>query len=170
MEGELLALRLIHVLGGIFWVGSALFNALFLFPAFAQAGPAAGQVMAELARRRAFIFMPVIALLTILSGIRLMGITSGFSSDYLSTPSGRTFAIAALAAILAFVFGILVNRPVGVRVAQISASLANAAPDERQRLSAELDKFRGRLSMATTVVVILLLVAATGMAIGRYVS
>lgn len=170
MEGELVALRLIHVLGGIFWVGSALFNALFLFPAFAQAGPAAGQVMAGLARRRAFIFMPVIALLTILSGIRLMWITSGFSSDYLSTPSGRTFAIAALAAILAFVFGILVNRPVGVRVAQISASLANAAPDERQRLSAELDKLRGRLSVATTVVIILLLVAATGMAIGRYVS
>jgi uncharacterized membrane protein len=170
MQGELLALRLIHVLGGIFWVGSALFNALFLFPAFSQAGPAAGQVMAGLARRRAFIVMPVIALLTILSGIRLMWITSGFSPAYFSTPSGRTFAIAALSAILAFVFGILVNRPVGVRVGQLAASLASAPPADRERLSAELDKARGRLSMAGTIVIILLIVAAIGMAIGRYVS
>ena len=37
MQGELLVLRLVHVLGGIFWVGSALFMAIFLFPALASA-------------------------------------------------------------------------------------------------------------------------------------
>ena len=83
MEAELIVLRLIHVLGGIFWVGSALFTAIYLVPSLAQAGPAAGQVMGALQRRRLFIVLPTVAVLTVLSGIRLMQLTSdGFSAAY----------------------------------------------------------------------------------------
>ena len=169
MQGELLALRLIHVVGGIFWVGSALFTTFFLFPALTQAGPAAGQVMAGLARRRIFIILPVVALLTMLSGARLMWITSGFSGSYFSTSSGRTFGLAALAAIIAFLFGVAVNRPVGVRMGEVTAALANASPEERGRLTQELDALRRRLATASMVVIVLLLLAAAGMAVGRYV-
>ena len=41
MIAEILVLRLVHVLGGMFWVGSGLFSTFFLLPALAGAGPAA---------------------------------------------------------------------------------------------------------------------------------
>ena len=36
---ELIVLRLIHVLGGIFWIGTMLYNTFFLVPVFTAAGP-----------------------------------------------------------------------------------------------------------------------------------
>ena len=72
MSTELVVLRLVHILGGIFWLGSGLFTTFFLIPALGRAGPAAaGPVMGALQQRRLFTVLPVVALLTILSGVRL---------------------------------------------------------------------------------------------------
>ena len=54
MIAELLVLRVVRVLGAIFWLGSGLFTTLFLIPAPAQAGPAAAPVMGALQGRRLF--------------------------------------------------------------------------------------------------------------------
>ena len=95
MTGELLVLRLVHIVGGMIWVGTGVFNSFFLMPTLAQAGPAAGQVIAGLQKRRLFTFLPVVALLTILSGVRLMQITSaGFSPAWFASTPGRTYAAA----------------------------------------------------------------------------
>ena len=104
MTAELLLLRLVHILGGIFWVGSGLFTTFFLIPALGRTGPAAaGPVMGALQQRRLFTVLPTVAVLTILSGIRLLQITSaGFSGAYLATLTGRTFLWSGLAAIAAF--------------------------------------------------------------------
>ena len=72
MHVELILLRIIHVVGGVFWVGSALFNALFLFPALAQAGPAGGQIVQGIQKRGMMVTLPTVAILTMLSGIRLI--------------------------------------------------------------------------------------------------
>jgi hypothetical protein len=45
MAAEVLVLRLVHILGGIAWVGFAAFNTYFLIPSLGEAGPAAGPVM-----------------------------------------------------------------------------------------------------------------------------
>ena len=45
---ELIVLRLVHVLGGIFWVGAGLFNMVYLGPAMAAAGPAAAGSMMQI--------------------------------------------------------------------------------------------------------------------------
>src|SRR5688572_13718538 len=73
MLTELLVLRIIHILGGIFWLGSGLFTAFFLTPALGRVGPAAvGPVMSALQQRRLFTILPIVAVLTILSGVRLL--------------------------------------------------------------------------------------------------
>ena len=41
--GEMIVLRLVHVLGGIIWVGSMTYMTFFLMPAIADAGPAGGR-------------------------------------------------------------------------------------------------------------------------------
>ena len=169
MLAELLVLRLVHVVGGVFWVGSGMFTAFFLVPALAAAGPSAGQVMGELQRRRLFSILPAVALLTILSGARLLWITSGgLSEAYLASAMGRTFVGSALAALLAFVVGLLVVRPAGARAAAIGASLAATPEPERASRVAEMNASRQRAAAWGAVALALLLVAAAGMAIARH--
>src|SRR5215212_2566414 len=120
MTIELLVLRLVHVLGGIFWVGSALFMTFFLGPALATLGPNGGQVFGALQKRRLPTILFTASLLTIASGLRLMWITSGgFSGGYLATPVGRTFVAAASLAVLALLIGIVVGRPSAARAARV---------------------------------------------------
>jgi uncharacterized membrane protein len=170
MKGELLTLRLIHILGAIFWVGSMMFTTFFLAPVIRSSPAVAGQVMAGLQRRRLFIALPIVALLTIASGLRLLSIVSaGFSGSYFSTPTGRTFATSAVAATIAFVLSLLISRPGFVRIGRLGASLA-AAPDDgsRQRIESEMQRLTRRVAISNAFVVVLLLVAAAGMAVARY--
>lgn len=169
MQAELLVLRLVHVLGGIFWVGSALFMAIFLFPALASAGPAAGQVMGAMQRRRIFTVLPVVAVLTLLSGVRLMQLTSdGFSAAYFDSPSGRVFAWGGTFAIAAFVIGITIARPTGLKLARLSALGASDDPAEQLRRNAERARLQRLVMVFGIVNLVLLLLAAAAMAAARY--
>lgn len=171
MKAELLILRLVHILGGIFWVGSMTFTTFFLIPVIRSSPAVAGQVMAGLQKRRLFTFLPIVALLTIASGIRLLAIASaGFSSAYFSTSMGRVFAVSALAATVAFLLSLLISRPGFVRVGTLGASLATATDHgARQRITAEMQRLSRRVAIANAIVAGLLLFAAAGMAIARYV-
>jgi uncharacterized membrane protein len=168
---ELLVLRLVHVVGGTLWVGAMLFNVAFVMPALAEAGPAARPVMASLQRRRLFVVMPIIALLTILSGLRMMWhVSAGFSRAYFATPTGATFGLAGAAAIIAFIIGITIVRPAGVRAGVLAQSLGTVSdPAERTRLDSELKRLQQRTITGGWAVSVLLLLSAAGMAIGQYV-
>jgi hypothetical protein len=172
MSAEIVVLRLVHILGGIFWVGSGLFTSLFLMPALASSGPAAGQVMAGLQQRRLFTILPVVALLTILSGLRLMWIGSaGFASAYFASASGRTLTAGGAASIAAFALSLLVARPAAVRAARLGASLAGAPEGaDRATLAAQLDALRRRGAVSSMLAVVLLVLAAAAMAVARYLG
>ena len=144
MTAELIVLRLVHVLGGVFWAGSAIFSWLFLAPALAGVGPAAGQVMGALQRRGLFTALPVVALLTIGSGLRLMWIGSGgFGAAYFASGPGLTFALAGAAA---------------------------TDDAERARLAARLDATRRTATVAGVAGGVLLTLAVVGMGVARYVG
>lgn len=168
MQIELLILRIVHVVGGIIWVGSGVLMGLFLAPALATMGPAAGQVMGALQKRKMMTFLPIVAILTILSGARLMMIVSrGSGGAYFATNSGKAFMGAALAGVLAFLIGIVFNRPLAVRMGQIAQEMASNA-DNKDRLAAESKKLQQRAATWGFVVLALLLLAACGMAVARY--
>lgn len=170
MAAEILILRLIHILGGIFWLGGAVLMSFFLMPALASAGEAAGQVMAGLQRRRLMTAMPVAAGLTLLSGIRLMWIGSAaMNGAYFESPTGRTFAIGGILAILAFTVGMFFARPAMMRAGRIAAGLAQADPAARAGLMADAGRLRQRGARANLFAVILLIGAAAAMAVARYV-
>jgi len=172
MSSELLVLRIIHVLGGIFWVGSGLFTSFFLIPALGRLGPAgAGPVMGALQQRRLFTVLPVVAVLTILSGVRLLQIASGgFAAAYFDSRTGQTFLWSGVAAVIAFLLSLLVARPAAVRIGQLSASLATMPEAERSARSTEIERLRRRSSVSSTIATILLVGAAIGMAVARYVG
>lgn len=167
---ELILLRLVHVLGGIFWVGAGLFNLVFLGPAMAAAGPAAGPMMEVFRRRRMFVVMPTVALLTILSGLRLMMIASGnFSAAYFTTGAGRAFAFGGACAIVVFVVGLGLAMPMQKRLGTLGPLIA-AASDEstRAHLQAEAARLQGRMRVVGPVTTTLLVLAAVSMAVARY--
>ena len=171
MRAEFLVLRLVHILSGIMWVGSGVFTGIFLIPALSGSPALMGQVVAGLQRRRYFVAFPIVAMLTILSGLRLLWIRSaGFSPAYFATGMGRTFAISAVAAFVAFVLSLGVARPAAVRAGRISSVLAatQEAP-ERKRLLGQLDRARRRSAVATAFAIGFGILAASGMAIARYV-
>lgn len=170
MNAELIVLRFVHIVGGVFWVGTGLFTSLFLVPALARSGPAAGQVMGALQQLRLFTVLPVVALLTMVSGIRLMWIVSGgFSANYMDSRMGQMLMWSATAAIVAFVMSLVISRPAAVRSATLAQALGSAANDaERQRIQAELATVRKRGAVAGVAGVILAIIAAGGMAVARY--
>jgi uncharacterized membrane protein len=164
MPAELLVLRLIHILGGIVWVGSGIFNFFFLVPALGRTGPAtAGQVMGALQQRHLFTVLPLSAVLTILSGLRLWWIIGGRTMHYWQHRSGHVYLVSGVLAIVGFLLAMFVSRPAAVRM----GALARSAPsDEGGRR--ELASLQRRATVSGYVAMILLIVAAAGMAVARY--
>ena len=171
MSTELYILRLVHILGGIFWLGSGLFTTFFLMPALGRIGPAnAGPLMGALQQRRLFTVLPIVALLTILSGLRLFQIASaGFAPAYLASPTGKTFLWSGIAAVAAFLLSLLVARPAALRAGQLAASISSLPAEQRAARAAEAERVRRRSALAGVVAMILLVGAAAGMSVARYV-
>src|SRR5262244_1789495 len=102
----MLVLRFLHIISGVFWVGGSLFAARFLMPSLRAAGPAAGPVLAELAKRRVPAAMMGASLVNVASGIWMMVIVSGGAPGvWMLSPMGRTIAIGGGLAILAVIVG-----------------------------------------------------------------
>ena len=171
MHAEVVVLRLIHVLGGIIWVGGMTIMAFFVMPVLTGLGPAGGPVMAGLNQKKFPVIMPIIALLTILSGLRLLMIDSAnFAGAYLQSPVGRTFAMAGGLAILAFLFGLIVVRPIMMKSMALAPQMAAADASQKARLEQEMASLRKKGATANMIIFIMLLLAAFGMATARYMG
>lgn len=168
---EFLLLRLVHVIGGMLWVGSAVFTTLFLLPAFAASSDGPRHLMAAMQSRRVRLMMPTVATLTILSGLRLLWITSGgFDGAYFSTRSGMTFALSGAAAIIAFLLGMLVGRPAMARAGALERSVASLANDRRPEVERTIQRLRLRARRMPAIAFPLIVLSAFGMAVARYLA
>jgi uncharacterized membrane protein len=166
----IIGLRLIHILAGIFWVGTTLFFAFFLAPALGSAGPAAGPVMGGLQRRGMMTALPVSALLTLGSGVWLYQLVSGGSlAAFMRSPIGATFAGAGTVALLAFVLGMTVARPAALAAVRMNQELATITDEaERARRQDQLRALQRTNAVVSRVVAVMLIAAAAGMAVARY--
>ena len=152
----LLLARLVHIVVGVFWAGTVIFNAWLLAPALRDIGPDAGKVMGALARRGMLVILPVTGILTILSGLWLYWHASvGFDPAYMRSRPGMVYGLGMASTIIAFLVGIIVVRP-------MMAKLPTAEPAEAQ-------KIRARAGSMTLVVAVLVGVTVICMAVGRYV-
>lgn len=165
-----IVLRLVHVVGGVLWVGFAVFGAFYLFPSIAETGPEGGKVMAVLQRRGLLTVFPIVALLTVVSGLWLYVRASSMAPGFSSSPMGMTLGFGGLCALLALFIGMLVITPSMNRAAATAQQAAQAAAsDERQALLGVATRLRTRAGAASRIATLLLIVAAAAMAVGRYV-
>lgn len=166
---EMLVLRVLHVLGAVVWAGAGIFVAVFLMPAMGMAGPAGAPVMGALVKRRLFVIIPTVAVVTMLAGLRMLWITSGgYSAAYFATPSGATYAVGAACAIAAFTVFMTINHPAIGRMGQLQQQMAQTPEADRGPLMAQLNAVRGRAGKGTRASALLLTVAAICMAVARY--
>jgi|CXWL01.1.fsa_nt_gi uncharacterized membrane protein len=170
MSGELIVLRLLHVVGGVVWVGGVALMHFVVLPSMAAAGPGAGTVMAAIPRQRLFRWLPRIAVISMLAGIRLLWVASaGFTNAWFQTWSGHTYGVGALLAIVGFLVGILLSRPSAMRAGHLMGQLAGAEGESaRAALMAEIGALRGRAVRFGGLSTGLLLLATVAMAIARY--
>ncbi len=162
-------LRLIHVVIGVLWVGSAVFLAVFLIPAIRASGPAGGAVMGQLQNRKLSIWIMVMAFLTILSGLGLYAHDSAGSATWLASGPGRTFGLGAVFAIVTLVIGMSVNAPTASKLSALGASIAASGGPPSAEQAAEMQRLQVRLGKAAVAAAVLLLCAASAMAVARYV-
>ena len=152
----LLLARLIHIVVGVFWAGTVIFNAWLLAPALRDAGPEGGKVMGALAKRGLMVILPIAGILTILSGLWLYWHASlGFDPGYMRSRPGMIYGLGMTATLLAFILGVLVVRPA-------MAKLPTVDP-------AEAPKLRARAATSSAIVALLVGVTVICMAVGRYV-
>lgn len=157
-----IVLRFAHVFFGAMWVGMMAFQVLFLGPALADVGPDAAKVMAAMVKRKIPVYMPIFALITLISGFWLyQRLSGGNAGAMMKTPMVMAFGLGGAVALLAFVLGIVVMRPAMLRSIKLAESRDPAAQAEIQRL-------RARATIMGNIVTVMLLFTLTAMAVARY--
>ena len=170
MDIALILLRIVHVGCAMAWFGGAIVGGFFLSPTAQALGPVGQPFMDQLLnRQRLGVFFPIVAGLAVLSGSLLYWRDSnGLQAAWITSPSGLAFGIGGLAAIVAFVGGMILIGPstaeqVAVRK-ELSASAGEPTAAQQERL-ARADR---RMRLATRIDLPLILLAGLAMAIGRY--
>jgi uncharacterized membrane protein len=159
-------LRIVHIVGGIFWVGGTLTMAFFIAPTVGATAEAGQKFIGHLISNLKFSNrMSAAAGLTILAGFILYWIDSnGFTSDWMSSGAGRGFGIGAAFALIGFVFGLLVGRT-NKAMAQLGAQF-QGKPSASQ--ATEMQSLRKRQASLANLSAAMLIIAAVFMAIARY--
>jgi hypothetical protein len=126
-------LRLIHILAGIFWAGTAFLVAGFLVPTARARGREGGLFLQHLMlQRRLSDFLGVAMLLTVLSGVGMyIRLAVASHGTWPRTPPGIAYGVGAVAAIAA-----------GAAAAWQRSALASGPGDPRRNSSQRWDGCR----------------------------
>ena len=167
-----LTLRLIHIVAGVFWVGSAAFLVVFLEPTTRAIGPQAGPVMAHLSGRlKAPVIILVSATLTVLAGLWLYWRDSGgLDAAWITSPVGTGFGLGGIAAILAYVIAAGVVRPTAGRMGELGAAVGAAGGQPTPEQATQLQSLQRRLRVWGRIMLTLLAISVIFMAIARYLG
>lgn len=170
MDPVFLLMRLLHVVLGVFWVGTIVFAATFLMPSMRDAGPEGGKVMLALMRRGYMTVVPILALLTLISGFWLyMHIIGTAGPAWAGSMAARVYGLGGIIAVIAFGLGMFVLRPNAKKVG--AAMEAMATTPEGPARTALMDSValpRAKTAAVAPWIAGLLTIATICMALARY--
>ncbi|HEX8991658.1 MAG TPA: hypothetical protein VF784_08250 [Anaerolineales bacterium] len=161
-----IVLRLVHILSGVFWLGSAMVSAFFLGPAVAATGEAGQKMMGHMITKgRMSVRITGAAILTVLAGAGLYWIDShGLTSAWTSSGPGWGFGIGALFALAGLGLGL----QVGVNATKLGkiavAAQGKPSPDDLAQMQAA----QRRMEFFSKTSTALLILALVCMATARY--
>lgn len=166
----MLILRMVHVLAGVFWVGSALLLIWFIGPVQRDMGREGGQFMQKLVvGQRLGAWLASAAGLTILSGIGMYWRYSAMTSGaFGASRQGMALGAGGGAAIVAAVLWFGVGKRAMQRIGALGAQLAGAAGPPDPAIGAEVTRLQRRANLAGGAAATLLVIATLAMAVARY--
>ena len=164
-----LLLRLVHILAGIFWVGTIFLIAGFLLPTARATGREGGRFMQHLMlQRRLPVFLAVAMLLTVLSGFTMYGqLVAATNGAWASTPPAMAYGAGGVAAVLGALVGALVSGRAARRMAALGQGAAQKGGPSAEE-QAEIGRLQGRMALGSRLVAGLLAFSAGTMAVARY--
>jgi len=166
MNYLVIALRIIHIVAGITWVGGTLIMTFFIGPTIGATAEAGQKFIGHLMNNLKFSNrMSAAAGLTILAGFILYWIDSnGFTSAWMSSGAGRGFGIGAGFALIGFVFGLLIGRTTNA-MAQLGAQFRGKPSTEQM---SQMQSIRKQQATYSNISATALILAVIFMAIARY--
>lgn len=166
MTALMIVLRLLHIVGGVFWVGTAMFNKFFLLPTVVATAESGQAFMRHLTTKAGLSTRVTMAsYLTVLSGVVLYWIDSqGFTSAWQTSGAGIGFGLGALAGFVGFGLGQMVGRNASL-IGKLSAQIQGSPTPEQ---IAALDQARRKMSSASGSSTAFLVASLVLMATARY--
>jgi uncharacterized membrane protein len=191
----MLALRIVHILFGLFWAGTAIALAAFVIPAARANGPTGGRLLREvMQRRRLSASLAVASALTILSGATMYWrIATDIHDVWVRSRPGLVLGFGGLTALIAFALGAGVAAPTARKLEALARNAPRSIPEPESVLAhvgadavadmelelprqpgpppevtAELERLQSRLARVAWASAVLLVITATCMAIARY--
>lgn len=158
----------LHVAAGVLWAGGAVALGLFIIPSVIEAGPAAGAVMAGVARRRFPVVMTTFGFIVFLTGVRLYMLR--FSPDWLTSPEGIVLSLGALLGIGGLAIGFFVQKPTVQRMGALAAVIAASGGAPSAAQAAEMQALRTKLGTVARLTAYHLLGATLLMALHRFAT
>jgi uncharacterized membrane protein len=161
-------LRIIHIVGGVFWVGGTLIMTFFIGPTVGATADAGQKFVGHLMNNLKFSNrMSAAAGLTVLAGAILYWRDSqGLTSAWMKSGAGIGFTTGAIFAIVGFVTGIMVGQTTKA-MANLGAKMqGKPSPDQIARMQA----IRKQQATYSIISAIALILAVTFMAIARYLG
>jgi uncharacterized membrane protein len=166
MDIVILALRLIHVFSGVFWVGAALAMTFFITPTVGATAEAGQKFMSHLMSQTRFSnTMMIVGVSTVLAGAAMYWIDSnGFTSDWMMAGPGIGFGLGAVLAVVGLGAGMMIPRA-AASMGKLAAQFKGApTPDQQSQMAA----LRKRMALVSTVNAYCLIIATVLMATARY--
>ncbi len=159
-------LRVLHIGGGIFWVGSTLLFFAGVEPTAATLGADGQRFVHHLVRRRIVHWTVAAATLTVATGIPLYWRASGgLQPAWMTSPTGLALTAAGVLGITTWLLGLFAIAPATLRLDAVEARIAETkAPDRdelmrSERLSSRL-RVLGFLDLAMLVIVVIAMASA----------
>lgn len=161
------ALRIVHIVSGVLWVGGAGLFFFYLEPTINKLGPDAEKFVDEMVNRRKVpIYFVTLSTLTVVAGVILYLRDFGAIID--TSPFGLALGLGGLAALIAWLGGnLLIPRTLGQLMAIGEEMKASAGPPPGELVS-RLHATQERLRTIGMIDTGLLLFAVIAMASARY--
>ncbi|MSQ28701.1 MAG: hypothetical protein EXR51_11290 [Dehalococcoidia bacterium] len=161
-------MMLLHIGGGVIWIGGLIYLRLLVLPTLAAAAPTVrGPVLMELGPKTVRLFLRIaeVTLVTGVINIFLMGRITKMS-DFYATAWGLSIGVGMAASIAIYVIGQAVTAPVTRKVAATlrSMSTGEAGPEA----GAVLPGLAARQLKALNIQVALGVIAVATMAVARF--
>lgn len=170
MDIYLIALRWLHIFGGVFWAGATFVMAGFLEPTIRATGPESGKVMQYFATKSRYTpFMNIAGNLVWITGLLLYWrVSSGLNSAWLTSGYGIGLTVGAIGGLVSAIIGMIFLGPSARRLGAVGKEIESQGTPPSPEQGAEIAQLQGTLRTYGQVNAVFMAIAVTGMAVAQY--